>query len=166
MVEKKFVIDGMRLNYDGPFNVIEFYQKVEDWIQSKGKEKEIKNKSEHVEPNGKNIEWFLEIWENVTEYARSLVRIRVILKDVKDFKPKKKTKKRNLSKGKVLIIFDGILETDIEGRWQQKSIYYFIRALADKFVHKFYMNKIEDKLAADVNDLYDALTDFFHSYPK
>lgn len=164
MVEKKFVIDGMQLSYEGPFDIIEFYKKVEEWISAKGKEKEIKKKVEHVEPRGKNIEWFLEIWEDVTDYARTIVRMQALFRNVKEVKVKKGQKRKKLNTGSVLITFDGILETDIEGRWQQKPLLYFARTLADKFIYKFHMNKIEDKLAADVNDLNDTLTDFFNSY--
>ena len=154
----------MQLSYEGPFDIIEFYKKVEDWISAKGKEKEIKKKVEHVEPKGKNIEWFLEIWEDVTDYARTIVRMRALFKNVKEAAIKKDNKRKKLNKGNVLITFDGILETDIEGRWQQKPLFYFARALVDKFIYKFYMNKIEDKLAADVNDLDETLNGFFNSY--
>ncbi len=164
MVEKKFVVDGMKLSYNGPFDVIEFYRKVEDWISEKGKEKEIKKKVEHVEPSGKKIEWLIEIWEDVAEYARTLVRVRALFNDVKEVKIKRGKTKKGLNKGNVLIILDGILETDISGKWQQKPVFYFLRALVDKFAYKFYMNKMEDKLAKDVYELHDTLKDFFDSY--
>jgi len=164
MVEKKFIVDGMKLSYEGPFDIIEFYKTVENWISKKGKEKEIKKKVEHVEAKGKKIEWFLEIWEDVNEWARPLVRMRALFTDVKEVKVKKNGRTRKLNKGNALIILDGILETDIAGKWQQKPIYYFARALVDFFIYKFYINKIEDKLAADVNDLHNTLTEFFSSY--
>ncbi len=164
MVEKKFVIDGMKISYEGPFDVIEFYKKVEDWISAKGKEKEIKKKVEYVEPSGKKIEWFIEIWEDVNEYTRPLVRMRALFTDVKEVKIKTGKSKKRLNKGNALIIIDGILETDLQGKWQQKPIFYFLRTLVDHFIYKFYMNKIEDKLAADCSDLRGALEDFFNSY--
>jgi len=164
MVEKKFVIDGMKLSYNGPFDIIEFYKKVEDWIQDKGKEKDIKKKVENVEPSGKKIEWFIEIWEDVAEYARNVVRMRALFTDVKEVKMKKGKRKKKLNSGKVLIVLDGIIETDIEGRWQQKPIFYFLRALVNRFVWHFYMIKFEDKLSKDCYDLNDTLTDFFNSY--
>ena len=164
MVEKKFVVDGMKLSYNGPFDIIEFYKKVEDWISAKGKEKDIKKKVEHVEPSGKKIEWFIEIWEDLAEYARILVRMRALFTDVKEVKIKKDKRRKRLNSGNVLIIFDGILETDIAGKWQQKPVFYFLRALTDKFIYKFYMNKFEDKLANDVYDLHDTLKDFFNAY--
>jgi len=164
MVEKKFVIDGMKLSYNGPFDITEFFKRVEDWIQAKGKEKEIKKKVEHVEPKGKNIEWFIEIWEDIGEYARPIVRLRALFTDVKEIKLTKGKRKKKLNKGNALIIIDGILETDREGKWQQKPVFYFLRAITDKFIWRFYMNKIEDKLAKDSYELHDTLKDFFGGY--
>jgi len=164
MVEKKFVIDGMKLSYNGPFSVIEFYKTVEDWISKKGKEKDIKKKSEHVDPKGKKIEWLIEIWEEPAEYIRTIVRLQALFTDITETKVKKGKKTRKLNKGNALIILDGILETDIEGKWQQKPMFYFIRALVDRFLWKFHSNKGEDQLAADVNELHDTLKEFFDSY--
>ena len=48
MVEKKVLVDALRFSYNGPFDVIEFYKFVEDWIREHGMEKEIKKKLEHV----------------------------------------------------------------------------------------------------------------------
>ena len=164
MVEKKFVIDGMKLSYTGPFDIIEFYKKVNEWISKKGKEKEIKKKAEHVNPTGKDIEWSLEIWEDVTDYARNIVRINALFNNVKEIKIKREKKERKLNKGSVLITFDGIMETDIQGKWTQKPIFFFLKTIVDKFIWKHHMNKIEDQLDADVHELYDVLTDFFNSY--
>ena len=164
MTEKKFVIDGMKLSYNGPFDIVEFYKRVEDWISAKGKEKEIKKKVEHVEAKGKKIEWFLEIWEDVAEYVRPIVRMRALFTDVKEVKIKRGTSKKRLNKGSALIILDGILETDIAGKWSQKPVFYFLRSILDKFIWKHHMNKFEDKLAKDVYDLRDNLEEFFNSY--
>ena len=164
MVEKKFVVDGMKLSYNGPFDIIDFYKQVEDWISAKGLEKEIKKKVEHVEASGKKIEWFLEIWEDVGEYARRVVRLRALFNNVKEVKVQKGKRKKKLNKGEALIIIDGILETDIQGKWQQKPVYYFLRALVDRFIYRFHMNKVEDRLAGDAYDLHHTLEDFFNSY--
>ncbi len=164
MVEKKFVIDGMKLSYNGPFDVVAFYRRVNEWIQEKGKEKEIKKKVEHVEAKGKKIEWSIEIWEDVEEYARPIVRLRALFTDITEAKIIKGKRKKKVNKGNALIIIDGILETDLEGKWQQKPLFYFLRAITDKFIYKFYMNKIEDKLAKDAYDLHETLKDFFGSY--
>lgn len=164
MEGKKFVIDGLKLAYNGPFDVNEFYRAVDDWISKKGKEKEIKKKSEHVDTKSKTIEYLIEIWEELSDYSRSVVRLDARLTDIREVSVKRQGKKKTLSTGDVLLIFDGILEEEKKGKWQQKPLFYFMRAVFDKFVWKFYTNKFEDKVAADVNGLYEALNDFFNSY--
>lgn len=164
MVEKKFVVDGLKLAYNGPFDIIEFYKKVEDWIQKKGKEKEIKKKVEHVEPKGKNLEWSIEIWEDIEEYTRPIVRLRALFTDVKEVNIQRGKRKKKLNKGKALIIIDGILETDIENKWQQNALFQFFRTLTDKFIYKFHLHNIEENLAKDTYELHDVLKEFFDSY--
>ncbi|MBW2974457.1 hypothetical protein KY366_01950 [Candidatus Woesearchaeota archaeon] len=164
MVEKKFVVDGLKLSYSGPFDVVEFYKKVEEWIAEKGKEKDVKKKVEHVEAKGKNIEWFVEIWEDLAEYARPIVRLRALFSDVKEVKVKRGKSKKRLNKGNALIILDGILETDMGGKWQQKALFHFMRALVDKYIYRYHFNKYDDQLAKEVYELHDVLKDFFDGY--
>ena len=60
-------------------------------------------------------------------------KINSYFKDIKDAQIKKRGKTQNVQTADVLIILDGILETDLESRWFQKPTYYFIRAVYDKF---------------------------------
>jgi len=48
MITHKLVVDGLRLKYDGLFDVAELYREVEEWMKEKDMEKEIKKKAEHV----------------------------------------------------------------------------------------------------------------------
>ncbi len=165
-VEKRFVVDGMQLSYDGTFSIVEFYKKVEEWISVKGKEKDIKKRLEHVEPKGKKIDWDVEIWEDITEYTRSIVRMRALFDNVEEVDVKRAKTKERLNKGKVLIILDGILEGATIGKWQQKPLYYFLRALVDKFIYMFYTHRFDSRIVADVDSLYELLNNFFNSYKK
>lgn len=164
MVEKKILVDGLRLSYNGPFEVVEFYRFVEDWIQSRGKEKELKKKLEYSTPNGKKIEWNIEIWENIADYAKSVVRMRALFNDVKEVYIVKDKHKRKINAGQVLIIFDGYLETDLQGRWQQKPGFYFMRALFDKYIYKFWSEKHDEVVRKDVTELHTKLKEFFEMY--
>ncbi len=163
-VEKRFVVDGMQLSYEGVFSIVEFYKKVEEWISSKGKEKDIKKRLEHVEPEGKKIEWDVEIWEDITEYARVIVRMRALFDGVEEVEIKRDKTKERLNKGRVLIVLDGILESETMGKWQQKPLYYFLRSLVDKFIHMFYTHRFDSRIVTDVDSLHTLLNDFFNSY--
>ena len=164
MVEKRQIIDALRLNYNGVFDVVEFYKEVEDWIARKGMEKEIKKKGEHITPSGKNIEWFIEIWKKPADYAKIVVRIRALMSNIKDVEIVKDKSKINLNQGNIVIQFDGFIEQDVTGRWQQKPLYYFMRAVYDKFIHKLWSDKFNKDVYNDCYQLHKVLTDFFKRY--
>jgi len=164
MVEKKVVVDGLRLSYSGPFDVVEFYKAIEDWVSEKGMQRELKKKLEHVTPDGKKLEWFAECWKDLADYAKSVVRVRALFNNVKDIEIVRDKEKRKLNYGNVLIIFDGFLETDIEARWQQKPWFYFLRAIVDKFIYKFWTEKFDGGIRKDVYELHGRLKKFFELY--
>ena len=112
MVEKKIVVDNMNFGYEGVFSVVDFYKAVEDWIQEKSLEKELKKKLQHTLKHGRRIEWLIEIWENPGDYAKTVVRLRALFNNVQDVKINEK----NMNNGEALIVIDGILETDLEGK--------------------------------------------------
>ncbi len=164
MVEKKIVVYDLRLSYNGPLRIEEFYKEVEDWTKEKGMEKELKKKMEHVTSKGKEIEWTVECWKNVAEYAKVVVRLRAMFHDVKEVNTVIDGKKARINQANVLLIFDGILETELSERWEQKPLFYFIRALFDKFVWKFHTEKYFDVVYADTHDLHRRLKSFFSLY--
>lgn len=164
MTEKKIVVDQLRLSYNGIFDINEFYREVEDWIAKNGMEKEIKKKLEHVLPEGKRLEWLIECWKRVADDAKTIVRMRALFNDVKEVEIVKNKSKRRLNHGNALIIFDGILETDVEGSWQQKPMFSFMRTLFDKYIWKFHTNRFEDGLIKETYDMHKTLQDFFNRY--
>ena len=144
--ENKIVVDGLRFIYNGLCDIVDFYKIVEKWIRENGYEKEIKKKLEHVMPSGKNIEWHIEIWKQKFDWARIVIR--------------------RLNEADVLIQFDAWLEMDLEGRWQQKAPYYFLRTLFDKYVYMFWgeKEKLTGPLAKDTYNLHKRLKAFFDLY--
>ncbi|MBW2980841.1 hypothetical protein KY360_05485 [Candidatus Woesearchaeota archaeon] len=164
--ENKLVVDGLRLSYNGIFDIIDFYKTVEDWIRENGYEKEIKKKLEHVIPTGKKLEWHIEIWKQVYDWARIVVSMRALFNNVKEVELEKAGAKRRLNHGDALIIFDAWLEMDLEGRWQQKPGYFFLRTLFDKFVYMFWgeKEKVTTPLKNDTYKLHKRLTAFFNLY--
>ena len=164
MVEKKILVDGLRFSYNGPFDIIEFFKTTEYWIKSNEMEKEIKRKLEHVTPTGKKVEWFIEVWKLHSAYEKGVVRMRALFNNVQEVDVVKNDKKRKLNFGDVLLIFDGFIETNYEGMWHQKPLFYFLRALTDKFVYKFWTGKYHTEIRHDVYNMHMALKEFFTAY--
>ena len=79
MVEKKQIVFDLRLSYNGPLSIEEFYKEVEKWMEEKGLQKDIKRKSEDVVSKGKKIEgvWWDSMYYKVFLKLHSLVKERL-----------------------------------------------------------------------------------------
>ena len=163
MVEKKQVLYDLRITYNGPFVVEDFYAEVERWIVEKGFEKEPKKKMEHVTKNGKKIEWVIEAHHKLDDLHHGIVVLRALLDNVKESVIKKGGRKMRINNGDVFINIDGFIQSHIHGSFfQAKPIYYFARALIDKFVYKFWSEKYDGAVAGDCHDLFKRIKSFFN----
>src|SRR3990167_1888626 len=109
MVEKKFVVYDLRLSYNGPVNIEDFYREVEDWMRQKGLSKELKKKTENLTPKGKKLEWAVECWKNITPFAKQVVRLRSFFNNVREIEVRRNGKRIKTQQADVLIQIDGIL---------------------------------------------------------
>jgi len=75
--------------------------------------------------------------------------MRALFTDVKEVELKKGKHTRKMNQGSVLIIFDGFLETDLKGRWQQKPLFWFLRAVYDRYVWPIWLNRFEGELSQE-----------------
>lgn len=164
MVEKHIVVDGIRFNYSGMFDVEELFKVILDWEKQNGYEREVKKKSQIVEAHAKKMEYIFEEWKSLADWARSTVRLKILAKDIVDFDLEREGYKRNMQKGHVLVYIDGFLETDLEHRWQEKPMYVFLRTLYDKLVWKFWLGRHDGDVAAASKSLYDTLFAYFKRY--
>ncbi len=164
MVERKAVIEGLKIGYNGLFELNEFYRTVEDWRIKQGREKQILKKLEHAEKTGKDIEWFMEFWKMTGEYAKPVVRIRALFTNIANVNIKKDGYTKTYQKGEAVILLDGILETLLEGRWTQRPLFVFFRTLFDKYLHKYWTEKFDAQLKKDTMDLHRHIEAFFSLY--
>lgn len=166
MVEKKIVVYDLRLSYNGPLSMEAFYKEVEDWMKEKGMQKDLKKKMEHVTPKGKEIEWVVECWKDLAHFAKDIVRLRAMFHNVKEVDVLKDGRKMRINQADVLLIFDGILETELAHKWEQKPLFYFFRALFDKYIYKFYTERFFDVVYVDTHDLHKRLKAFLSLYKQ
>ena len=163
MVEKKQVLYDFRTAYSGPFIVEDFYAEIDSWIREKGFEKEPKKKMEHVTKNGKKIELVVEAHRHLDELHHSIIVLRALLDNVKEATIKKNGKKIMINSGDVFVNIDGWVQSHIHGSFYQvKPIYYFIRAVIDKYVYNFWSFKYDGIVAADGQDLFKRIRAFFN----
>ena len=164
MAEREVVIDKMRMSYEGLFDVSELYKLIDGWLREKGYDKREKRMAEKVTEGGKFIEWEIEPWKKITDYAKNVIKLRVIMTDIKEVEVERDKAKVKLNQGKVDFVFDGYLETDYEHRWEGKPLFYFLRTLFNKYVFKSYTDRYHANVIADVNHLQSQIKSFLNLY--
>lgn len=153
MSEKKVLIDEDELNYEGLFDMKELYALIDDYLKFKGYDKFEPLNEENVFPAGKTIHIILTPMKWHTDYVKKCMKVELLATDVKDVETEIDKVKVAINQGKVSMKFSAILETDWEGRWEQRPLYLFFRTMFEKFVYKGEVGRFEDETKADMNEL-------------
>ncbi|MFH1054102.1 MAG: hypothetical protein V1740_06810 [Candidatus Woesearchaeota archaeon] len=164
MAEREIIVDRNRLTYEGLFSVIDLYTMIDEFFEDKGYDKREKKNVERVKAEGKYIELELEPWKKLTDYAKSVIKVRILMSDIKEVEVEKEGVKVKLNQGKVQFVFDAYLETDYEHRWEMKPMFFFIRTLLDKFAFKNYTVSFKNEVKSDLSQLIIMIRSFLNLY--
>lgn len=149
MAERLIIVDKERIDYEGLFEAKGLFEVAKQWATDKGYWMIEKKHGEATKPEGKYVDFDLEPFKKLTDYAKSIIKIRMQFSDVKDVVVDKDGKKTKIQEGKAVIIFDGILETDYEHRWEGKPIFYFLRTVFEKYVYTPFISGFERGVKED-----------------
>ncbi|MFH1439080.1 MAG: hypothetical protein ABIG89_00820 [Candidatus Woesearchaeota archaeon] len=166
MAERRIVVDTLRLNYQGLFNLNEMYHMIDKWLREKGYDKYERKNFEHIYKDGKQVEVEIEPWKKFTDYAKCSIKMNILCTEVKDVVVNVDGKRAKMNQGKMLITFMGFMETDYENRWEQKAILYFLRTIFDLWIYKVNTDKFEAFVAEDTNHLYQTIKSYLNLHRK
>jgi hypothetical protein len=164
MVEKKILVDEESLDYEGLFNLLELYSLIDDFLKVKGYDKFEPLNEESIYPEGKEIHIKLTPMKWHTDYVRKALKIEMQMHNIKEVETEIDKVKVKLNQGKVKILFSAWLETDWEGRWEHKPIYYFIRTIFDKYIYRKHTKDFEGEIIGDINEIRDKMGAFLNLY--
>ncbi len=164
MVERKLLVDEETIEYEGLFNLIELYSIIDDFLKLKGYDKFESLNEESVYPSGKEIHILIDPTKWHTDYVRKVLKVNILMKKVKEVETEVDKVKVKLNQGKISIEFSAFLETDWEGRWEQKPIYYFIRTLFDKYIYRKHTDDFESEIVSDCHELREKMGSFLNLY--
>ena len=117
---------------------------------------------EHVTKNGKRIEWIIEAHRHFDDLHHGIIILRVLLDNVRETTIKKDGRRIRINNGDIYVNIDGFLQTHIHGSFfQVKPIYYFIRALIDKYIYHF-LEKYDGLISSDCHELFKRIRSFFN----
>ena len=162
MAERLIVVDKERLEYQGLFDAKAVLQTMDAWTKDKRYWLIEKRHGEATKPEGKYIDMEYEPFKKFTDYAKSIIKIRAQFNDVKDVVIERDGRKVKLQDGKIIIILDGILETDYEHRWEGKPIFYVLRTIFEKYVYTPFISGFERGVKEDVMSLKNNLKAFLN----
>jgi hypothetical protein len=162
MAERRIVIDNLMLQYEGLMDLRDMYLMIDKWFRQKGYDKLEKRNHEHVLKDGKYIEIELEPWKKISDYAKIVQNLYFHCYNIKDVTVNKDGHDVKMNQGKIKIRFIGYLVTDYEHKWEGKPIFYFLRAVIDKWVYRVSADKYEAAVADDVKHLYQNIRAFLN----
>ncbi len=153
MVQRKILSFGETFEYKGLIDAKDLYKILNKWLTDRGYEKFEKLNSEHVYPDGKQI--FLEILPNkqVSDDAKGVIHIQIKMNRLKEKVVKISGIRKNIYEGEVEFTFNTYLETDKEGAWSATAHAFFFRTLIDRFIYRTYIDKLEEQLVNDKDEL-------------
>lgn len=155
MVEKKILVDDLRMQYTGLFDITELYRLFDEVIHERGYVKLEKKSDQFMTKSGRQI--YLEI-RPVKEFEQdflSTIKIRIKMNDVKDVVLDVNGAKKQYNQGDIMMIFDGWTTTFYEFAWETKPVFVFLRMLVDKYIYKVSFGKYEGEIINDVHYIYD-----------
>ena len=162
MTEKKSVVTGREIKYEGIFSVSELVSTVKEFMSKRGYSYKIGMNVETVKPHGKFIKIEATFKRTINEYCTYEVGLEYIFENIKEVEVVREGTKLRMNKGKAMISINSYVMTDYEGYWEKSPITYVMRHLMQKFIlgdpHKRWM----DDVKKDVGDVVAEINAFFN----
>lgn len=156
-MERKLLISDLKLEYEGLFDANDFFKLIDDWFSQNGYDKNELRHVERVTEKGKFID--LEIMPNkvINDYTRYEVYVRMRIYNLTDAKIKRNGQEYRINRGKISILIDVFLATDIRNRMEGRPMHFLFRTVFNKFINRDYISRIEQDLMNDVKNFHAEL---------
>ncbi|MFO7711353.1 MAG: hypothetical protein R6V53_06305 [Candidatus Woesearchaeota archaeon] len=164
MPEREVIVNKKRINYEGLFDSKGVYKIIEDYFDGLNYDKVEKKNIEVVKPEGKYVEILLEPYKKISDYIKVIVKIRMIISDLKEIEIEREKKKVKINQGNLQIIIDGYYETDHQNKWQANPIRYFIRTCFNKYFFKPYTKQGFGNVSNDISGLVTKLQRYLNTF--
>ena len=102
----------------------------------------------YQEKTGKNVRLEIQVWVNISDMTE-------LVKEI----DKRRLK---MNKGKVNIVVDGFLLTNLRGRWESRAEYVFIRTIFDKILMKQESKDYAGMVKEDAAEMKNEINSFLN----
>ena len=162
MVEKYTVIDKRPLSFTGYFKPDDLFRVVRRFLKERGYfPLETKN-YEEVYEQGRQVTIELKPFKQVSDYLKQELVLVIKMSKLQDKLVEIDGARQQYMHGKVDIVFDAMIVTDLKAKWEGAGWLYFLRTINDKFIRKDWINKSKDEVGKDANDLMEEIRSYLN----
>ncbi len=155
MSEKKLIIDGMELDYEGLFDLRSLLNVIDKSCAEKGYVKQEKRRTEKAEEKGKDFYIEMRPTKVKNVYFLLMIKIRMHITNITEVEVIVDGRTKKLNKGKIHAVFDAWTISDIQFRWEQTPWYYFLRLLVNQYIWRIGPDKFVEEIIDDTHYIYN-----------
>ncbi|MBN2368240.1 hypothetical protein JXC34_04425 [Candidatus Woesearchaeota archaeon] len=152
---------GMQVNYQGIFNMPDLLVMIDSFFKKKGYTKHIMGHKESRTEKGMSLNLRLRPFKQVKSNKLE-VQVWLSISDMTEIEKEIDNIKVKLNKGKVKIVIDAFVLSDMRGKWEARAEYTFIRTIFDKFLFRSKSKDYAGMVKADATELRDELSSFLN----
>ncbi len=164
MGEKRIVVDGLTIEYNGLFSLNELWILIDKWTRERYYDRSENKNYQFLTKEGRDIEIEIEPYKGINDYVKIYIKINIVIKGMKDVVVKKDKQMLKLNKGSLKVSFVGYMLTDYENKWEGKPLLYFLRMVIDRFIYQISANRYESYIAEEVGHLYQNIKSLLNLY--
>ena len=147
----KYKLFTTKVKHKGIFDLKDAYRVAYEWLIGEGYVIEEKSNNEVV-TGAKEVQIFWNAYDKISDYFRILIEIKFHILGMTDVEVEKNGIKQKLNKGQFEFHVTGNLERDYAGKWKNQPTKFF-RKLYDKYLIPERIERYEEKVLGDVDDL-------------
>ncbi|MFH2021219.1 MAG: hypothetical protein ABIJ34_07405 [archaeon] len=159
--EIQHVALGMSVNYSGLFRYVDLMAMIDTFFKKKGYRKHIISHNEAVKDKFRNVSMRLRPFKQI-KGNKLEIQMWLNITEMEDISKKMDNLNVNMNKGKVSIVIDCFVLTDVRGKWEARAEYTFIRTIFDKLLFRSKSKDLEGMVKSDSVELKDELQSFLN----
>jgi hypothetical protein len=148
MAEERLVHGPQTITFEGLFSIKDINKTVFDHFTQQGYVFFEKIQTETVTDKGKTFVMKGDFIKKLNYYANSMIPYK-ISGNIVDVEIIRDNHKQSLNKGKVTIEIEGVLKTDLEGRFEVSLMAYLLRVFSEVFFFKRDIDVLSETVSKD-----------------
>lgn len=150
MSERKEIVNGETISYEGYFRLADLYTLIDSWTRDHGFGKDDKLHEIKVKEEGRYVELNLQPARQLSHYAKVVIIIAISIAKMTDEKITIDEKEMLMNKGSIKIVLKSHLVTDLEGDWVSTPFMQVFQTIFEKFIFK---RDVEEYEKIAINEL-------------